>query len=141
MRKDWNTYFMDIAHLISERATCTRLKVGAVIVKDKRIIATGFNGSVTSTEHCIEVGCNIVENHCIRTLHAEHNAVLQCAKFGVPTVGAEIYVTHFPCFQCAKIIAQTGITKVYYASGYNNDTRTFKLFNQLGIKVIKLESR
>ena len=138
MRKDWNAYFMDIAKLVSERATCTRLKVGAVLVREKRVIGTGFNGSVSGTEHCIDEGCDVVDNHCIRTLHAEHNAILQCAKFGVATVGAEIYVTHFPCFQCAKIIAQSGIVKVYYNAGYNNDERTYKLFEQLGIECIKI---
>lgn len=138
MRKDWNNYFMDIAMLVSERATCTRLKVGAVLVREKRIIGTGFNGSVSGTEHCIDDGCDVVDNHCIRTLHAEHNAILQCAKFGVATVGAEIYVTHFPCYNCFKCIAQAGITKVYYHEKYNNDERVNKMANELKIELIKI---
>lgn len=138
MRKNWNDYFMEMAVLVSERATCERLHVGAVIVKDNRIIATGYNGSVSGMEHCSESGCDVVDNHCIRTLHAEVNAILQCAKYGISTDGASIYVTHFPCQNCAKNIAQVGIKHVYYKHGYNNDYRTEKLFNQLGITCTKV---
>lgn len=87
--------------------------VGATIVRDKRIIAGGYNGSISGGSHCIDAGCYVVENHCIRTVHAEINALLQCAKFGVATEGAELYVTHFPCVQCAKAIIQSGIQKVF----------------------------
>ncbi|WP_368730708.1 deaminase [Herbaspirillum sp. VT-16-41] len=86
------------SHLLSLRSTCTRLMVGATIVRDKRIIAGGYNGSVSGGVHCIDEGCLVVDGHCVRTVHAEANALLQCAKFGVPTDNADIYVTHFPCW-------------------------------------------
>ncbi|WP_426056759.1 deaminase, partial [Escherichia coli] len=84
-------------------------------------IAGGYNGSVSGGTHCIDEGCYVVDNHCVRTIHAEMNAILQCAKFGVPTEGAEIYVTHFPCLQCTKMILQAGIKKIYYLKDYRND--------------------
>ena len=139
MRISWHEYFMGLATLVSERATCDRLHVGAVIVKDRNIIATGYNGSVGGTSHCCDKGCDVVDNHCVRTIHAETNAILQCAKNAVSPVGATIYVTHFPCYNCAKHIAQVGIAKVVYLNGYNNDFRTTKLFAGLGIECIKLD--
>ncbi|MCJ0587848.1 deaminase, partial [Enterococcus cecorum] len=96
-RIPWNQYFMAQAVLLSLRSTCTRLEVGATLVKDRRIIAGGYNGAVSGDNHCIDHGCYVVDGHCIRTIHAEMNALLQCAKLGISTDGAEIYVTHFPC--------------------------------------------
>lgn len=126
------------SHLLSFRSTCTRLAVGATIVRDKRIIAGGYNGSIAGGAHCIDEGCYVVDNHCVRTIHAEMNAILQCAKFGVPTEGAEIYVTHFPCLQCSKSIIQAGIKAVYYAEDYKNDEYAQELFKQAGVKVEKV---
>ncbi|MGN1400333.1 MAG: ComE operon protein 2 [Bacillus sp. (in: firmicutes)] len=137
-RISWNQYFMAQSHLLALRSTCTRLTVGATIVRDKRIIAGGYNGSVAGGEHCIDEGCYVVDNHCIRTIHAEMNAILQCAKFGVPTAGAEIYVTHFPCLQCCKAIIQSGIKAVYYANDYRNNEYGEMLFKQSGVKVEKV---
>ncbi|MEI5905772.1 ComE operon protein 2 [Bacillus spongiae] len=134
-RISWNEYFMAQSHLLSLRSTCTRLAVGATIVRDKRVIAGGYNGSITGGDHCIDHGCYVIDNHCVRTIHAEMNAVLQCAKFGVPTEGAEIYVTHFPCLQCAKSIIQAGIQTVYYAQNYKNHPYTMELFNLAGVTV------
>jgi len=138
-RISWDQYFMAQSHLLALRSTCTRLTVGATIVRDKRIIAGGYNGSITGGEHCIDHGCYVVDNHCIRTIHAEMNAILQCAKFGVPTEGAEIYVTHFPCLQCCKGIIQAGIKTVYYAEDYKNHPYALELFELANVKVEKVE--
>lgn len=134
-RISWDQYFMAQSHLLALRSTCTRLTVGATIVRDKRIIAGGYNGSITGGEHCIDDGCYVIDNHCVRTIHAEMNALLQCAKFGVPTANAEIYVTHFPCLQCCKAIIQAGIKAVYYAEDYKNHPYAIELFEKANVKV------
>ncbi|WP_438824318.1 ComE operon protein 2 [Bacillus sp. JJ1533] len=126
------------SHLLALRSTCTRLTVGATIVRDKRIIAGGYNGSVSGSTHCIDEGCYVVDNHCIRTVHAEMNALLQCAKFGVPTENAEIYVTHFPCLQCTKAIIQAGIKVVYYAEDYKNHPYALELLEKSNVIVQKV---
>ncbi len=126
------------SHLLALRSTCTRLTVGATIVRDKRIIAGGYNGSVSGGTHCIDEGCYVVDNHCIRTVHAEMNALLQCAKFGVPTENAEIYVTHFPCLQCTKAIIQAGIKVVYYAEDYKNHPYGIKMLEESKVRVEKV---
>ncbi len=123
------------SHLLAMRSTCTRLAVGATIVRDKRIIAGGYNGSIAGGEHCIDDGCYVIDNHCVRTIHAEMNAILQCAKFGVPTSDSEIYVTHFPCLQCCKSIIQAGVKAVYYAIDYKNHPYAIELFQRAGIIV------
>lgn len=137
-RISWHQYFMAQSHLLALRSTCTRLTVGATIVRDKRIIAGGYNGSIAGGDHCIDNGCYVIDNHCVRTIHAEMNALLQCAKFGVPTAGSEIYVTHFPCLQCCKSIIQAGITAVYYAEDYKNHPYAVELFKQAGVKMEKV---
>lgn len=133
-RISWDQYFMAQSHLLALRSTCTRLMVGATIVRDKRIIAGGYNGSVSGSVHCIDEGCYIVDNHCVRTVHAEANALLQCAKFGVATEGADMYVTHFPCLQCTKLIIQSGLKNIYYATDYRNDPFAEQLFKETGVK-------
>ncbi|WP_188453600.1 ComE operon protein 2 [Virgibacillus oceani] len=138
-RISWDQYFMAQSHLLALRSTCTRLMVGATIVRDKRIIAGGYNGSVSGSVHCIDEGCYVIDGHCVRTVHAEANALLQCAKFGVPTDGAEIYVTHFPCLQCCKQIIQSGIQTVYYAADYKNHPYAEELFKEAGVKTQKVE--
>lgn len=140
MRKDWHEYFMGLTKQVSERATCSRLKVGAVIVKDKRIISTGYNGGVIGESHCEDVGCLMRDNHCIRTIHAEQNALLQCAKFGASTEGATIYVTHFPCLHCMKSIIQAGITKIIYSEDYHNDEYAQELAMKTHVQVYKLHA-
>lgn len=137
-RISWDQYFMAQSHLLALRSTCTRLMVGATIVREKRIIAGGYNGSVTGGAHCIDEGCYVVDNHCIRTVHAEVNALLQCAKFGVPTNGAEIYVTHFPCVHCAKALIQAGIKTVYYAEDYKNHPYAIDMFAEAGVTVVQV---
>ncbi|MGK4128216.1 ComE operon protein 2 [Ligilactobacillus saerimneri] len=139
MKKDkripWNQYFMLQAILLSMRSTCERLSVGAIIVRDNRIIAGGYNGAVSGDDHCIDVGCYIRDGHCMRTIHAEMNAVLQCAKFGIPTADAEIYVTDFPCLQCTKSLLQAGIKKIHYLRNYNNDEYAIRLLERKHVVV------
>lgn len=142
-RIPWDQYFMVQSVLLSLRSTCTRLAVGATIVRDKRIIAGGYNGSVSGDVHCIDEGCYVVDGHCVRTIHAEMNAILQCAKFGVPTEGAEIYVTHFPCLQCTKMILQAGIKKIHYLKDYHNNDYALNLIKVAGATVdqVKLSNK
>ncbi len=142
-RIPWDQYFMAQALLLSLRSTCTRLEVGATLVKDRRIIAGGYNGSVSGDRHCIDHGCYIVDGHCIRTIHAEMNALLQCAKLGVSTAGSEIYVTHFPCLPCTKAILQAGVKKIYYLNDYRNNDYALELIQQVGVVVeqVKLEPK
>ena len=131
------------AVLLSLRSTCTRLEVGATLVKDRRIIAGGYNGAVSGDNHCIDHGCYVVDGHCIRTIHAEMNALLQCAKLGISTDGAEIYVTHFPCLHCTKAILQAGIKKIYYLHDYHNDPYAIELIQKLGVEIqqVKLDPK
>lgn len=138
-RISWHQYFMAQSHLLALRSTCTRLMVGASIVRDKRIIAGGYNGSISGGSHCSEDGCYLVDDHCARTIHAEINAIIQCAKFGVATEGSEIYVTHFPCLNCCKAIIQAGIQKIYYAADYKNHPFAEELFQQAGVAVEQVE--
>ncbi|TMW73880.1 ComE operon protein 2 [Alteribacter natronophilus] len=138
-RISWHQYFMAQSHLLALRSTCTRLMVGTTIVRDKRIIAGGYNGSISGGKHCIDEGCYVIDSHCVRTIHAEMNALLQCAKFGVPAAGAEMYVTHFPCLNCCKAIIQAGIRKVYFATEYKNHPYAIELFEQAGVEVQQVE--
>lgn len=138
-RIEWDQYFMAQSHLLATRSTCTRLAVGATIVRDKRIIAGGYNGSISGGIHCADEGCYVIDGHCVRTIHAEMNAILQCAKFGVSTADSEIYVTHFPCLQCCKAIIQSGIKTVYYATDYKNHPYAVELYESAGVKTKKVE--
>lgn len=137
-RISWDQFFMAQSHILALRSTCTRLAVGATIVRDKRIIAAGYNGSISGDDHCIDKGCYVVDNHCIRTVHAEVNALLQCAKYGISTNGADIYVTHFPCLACSKSIIQAGIKNVYYSSDYKNDPFALELFKKANVNVVQV---
>lgn len=137
-RIPWDQYFMSQSLLLSLRSTCTRLSVGATIVREKRIISGGYNGSASGDVHCDDHGCYVEDGHCMRTIHAEANALLQCAKFGVQTENAEIYVTHFPCLQCTKMIVQAGITKIYYLHDYRNHPYAVDLLKQNKIDCIKV---
>lgn len=134
-RIPWDQYFMAQALLLSLRSTCTRLEVGATLVKDRRIIAGGYNGSVSGDTHCIDHGCYVVEGHCIRTIHAEMNALLQCAKLGISTDQSEIYVTHFPCLHCTKALLQAGVKKIHYLNNYHNDPYALDLIKRVGASV------
>lgn len=138
-RIPWDQYFMAQSLLLSTRSTCTRLAVGATVVRDRRVISGGYNGSVSGDVHCSEVGCYVVDGHCVRTVHAEVNAIIQCAKFGAPTEGADIYVSHFPCLQCTKTIIQAGIANVYYLHEYRTSDYARELMTHSGINMIPVE--
>jgi dCMP deaminase len=127
-RPSWDSYFMQIAHLVKTRATCPRRSVGAVIVKDKRILSTGYNGAPAGLPHCPvggelndwPVGC-LRAGHCIRALHAEQNALLHAAKIGIACEGSSIYVTCQPCNNCAKMLINAGIVRVIYEGDYPDE--------------------
>ena len=123
-RVDWHTYFMNIARQAATRSTCERKHVGAVIVRDKTILSTGYNGSLRGSPHCDEAGHDIENGHCVRTVHAEANAVAQAAKNGVAIDGSEIYVTASPCLTCFKLVANAGIRTVYYKEFYRDERIT-----------------
>ncbi len=137
-RPSWNEYFMNIAQEVAKRSTCERAQVGAVIVREKRILTTGYNGSPRGLEHCTEVGCLMDNGHCIRTLHAEQNAIIQAALHGVITEGATIYVTHQPCFICAKTIINAGISEIVYDREYKDD-RSLDFLQKAGVKITAIE--
>jgi len=125
-RPSWDHYFMQITFQVAKRSTCPRAAVGAVIVRDKRILTTGYNGAPSGLPHCTEAGCLIVNGHCVRTLHAEQNSIIQGALHGVDVSGSTIYVTHQPCLNCAKMIINAGIERVVYAGHYPDEiARTF----------------
>ena len=128
-RAPWSRYFMDITCLVAERSTCLRRKVGAIAVKDKRILATGYNGAPAGVPHCLEVGCLRAQlgipsgqrHEICRGLHAEQNVIIQAAVHGISLKGAEIYCTHQPCLICTKMLINCGITKVYFLEAYPDE--------------------
>ena len=119
-RQSWNEYFIKLAQEVSTRSTCPRKQVGCVIVKDKTIVATGYNGSLPKEAHCTSHGCFIQDNHCVRTIHAETNAINQAAKNGVSLKDTTIYCNVEPCWNCYKNIISAGITKIFYMESYGN---------------------
>ena len=120
-RASWEQYFMNIATEVATRSTCDRKHVGAVIVREKTILSTGYNGSIKGLPHCDEVGHEMVDDHCVRTTHAEANAIVQAAKNGVSINGSEIYVTASPCYNCFKLIANSGIKTIYFDEFYRDE--------------------
>lgn len=140
-RQSWEEYFINIAELVATRSTCDRANVGCVLVKDEghRIIASGYNGSISGNPHCDEIGHTMRDGHCIATIHAEMNALLYCAKEGVSVEGCSAYVTHFPCLDCTKSLIQAGIKKIVYKHDYRNDEYAVKLLERNNIKVIKID--
>ena len=120
-RVSWEQYFMNIAKEVATRSTCNRKHIGAVIVRDKNILATGYNGSIRGLAHCSDAGHEMENDHCVRTIHAEANAIVQAARNGVQIENSEIYVTASPCYDCFKMIANAGITAIYYAEFYRDD--------------------
>ena len=130
-RKDWHQYFLDIAHVVAHRATCDRLLVGAVIVDEHRILATGYNGSLPGAPHCDDVGHLMVDNHCKRTTHAEINAIAQAASNGIKIKDATIYVTHAPCTECFRAILASGIRRIYFSNLYTLTQKHIDLYNEI----------
>ena len=141
MKKNWDKYFIKIAHTIAEMATCDRKHVGAVVVRNKRILATGFNGSIAGGEDCDNVGHMMQDHHCVRTVHAEINAITQCAKHGTPSDGATMYINTFPCWHCFKVMVNSGIKEIVYDDEYESDLKkvVFVQADLIGIKIRKYE--
>lgn len=139
MRPSWDDYFIKISLAVAERSTCDRAHVGAVMVKDKRILTTGFNGSPSGQAHCDVQGHLLVDGHCVRTIHAETNAIIQAALHGVSTKGATCYVTHFPCIQCTKTLINAGVARVVYVNDYRVDENAMAFFEEAGIALEKIE--
>src|SRR6476659_10042356 len=139
VRDSWDEYFMGIARQVATRATCDRKHVGAVLVRDKTILSTGYNGSIRGMPHCDEVGHMMENGHCVRTVHAEANAILQAARNGVRIDGADIYTTASPCWECFKLISNAGIQRIFYGEFYREE-KSFKIARELGIELIKIEA-
>jgi dCMP deaminase len=145
-RPDWDEYFLKIAQLVSRRSTCLRRRVGAVIVKDRRILATGYNGTPTGIVHCAEVGClrkklkvpSGERHELCRGLHSEQNVFLQAAYYGISLKGGTLYITHQPCIICAKMIINAGIEEVVIARGYP-DRMARQFLEEAGVKVKKVK--
>ena len=136
-RASWDEYFMSIAQFVATRSTCPRKHVGAVIVRDKAVLATGYNGSLRGLPHCTDVGCLMDNGHCVRTVHAEANAILQAARHGVRIERSEMVVTASPCWECFKLIANAGIVKVLYGEFYR-DERILEFARAAGIELVHL---
>ncbi len=131
-RLSWDEYFMGIARMVASRSTCPRKSVGAVIVRRQTILSTGYNGSVRGLPHCTEAGCLMEDGHCVATIHAEANAIIQAARNGVIIDGAECYVTASPCWSCFKMLANAGIRRIVFGEFYR-DNRVFDVAARLGI--------
>jgi dCMP deaminase len=147
MRQSWDVYFMKITELVAKRSTCLRRSVGAVAVKDKRILATGYNGPPSGLRHCDELGGCLRDKLKIpsgerqelsRAVHAEQNVIIQAAKLGINIDGATLYVTNYPCFICAKMLINAGIKKIVYEKGYP-DKLAKDILEEAGIQVTKFK--
>jgi dCMP deaminase len=134
-RVSWNEYFMKIAEQVATRSTCDRKHIGALIVRDKTILSSGYNGSLRGAPHCDDVGHDMENGHCVRTVHAEANAVAQAAKNGVRIDEAEMYVTASPCLTCFKLVANCGIQTVYYKEFYR-DERISEYAKQADVRLV-----
>jgi dCMP deaminase len=130
---------MKIAYAVSERSTCDRALVGCVLVLEKRILTTGFNGSPAGQPHCDDVGHLMVEDHCVRTIHAETNAIIQAALHGVSTRGSTCYVTHFPCINCTKALINAGIVRLVYSVAYRQDENSVEFLRTANVEIRALE--
>ena len=139
IRAGWDEYFMRIALDVASRSTCDRRHVGAVLVRDRNILSTGYNGSISGMPHCDEVGHMMENGHCIATIHAEANAIIQAAKNGVNINGASIYTTASPCWNCFKIIVNAGMKRVFFGQFYR-DERIFTIAEQLGVELVDLST-
>lgn len=146
-RPSWDEYFMTITREVAERSTCTRAKVGAVIVRDRSILATGYNGAPAGMPHCFDVGCLVYQStnpdgetveNCFRTIHAEINAIAQAARNGTRIDGADVYVTHTPCIHCLKTLVNTGVRRVFYDRPYKLDTIA-ELIERSGVELVHVE--
>jgi len=137
-RDSWDLYFMKIARQVASRGTCSRKKVGCVIVRDRTILATGYNGSIRGMPHCDDVGHMMENGHCTRTVHAEQNAIAQAARNGVSVMGSDLYVTSSPCWTCFKIVANSGIRRIVFGEFYRDD-RIFEAAEFIGMELAWLD--
>ena len=149
-RPEWDRYFLDLCEAVSKRATCDRGKAGCVIVKEKRIMTTGYVGSPAGLPHCDENGHDMrrvlnengtVSQHCVRTLHAEQNAIIQAAKFGIPIEGATLYCKMTPCRTCAMMIITSGINRVVCEKHYHADKESIEMFKQADIELVVMNNK
>ena len=148
VRPDWDTYFMDMAKLASRRSSCLRRAVGAVLVKDRRVLTTGYNGVPSGVTHCEVTGClreklNVPsgERHELcRGLHAEQNAIIQAAFHGVSIREAALYCTTLPCIICAKMLINAGVRRIVYLDGYA-DSLTEEMLGEVGMELVRMEER
>ncbi|MBN1548240.1 MAG: cytidine/deoxycytidylate deaminase family protein [Syntrophaceae bacterium] len=144
VRPDWDEYFMDIVELVAKRSTCLRRSVGAALVRDKRILATGYNGAPSGLKHCLDVGClrdklqipSGERHELCRGLHAEQNAIIQAALHGVSVKGATLYCTNQPCIICAKMVINAGISLIVVKDGYA-DKLAAEMLDEAGIRVVR----
>ncbi len=144
-RPSWPEYFMGIARMVTARSTCLRRHVGAILVKDKRILATGYNGAPSGVKHCEEVGClrqdsavpSGTRHELCRGLHAEQNAIIQAAYHGISITGSTLYCTNKPCVICSKMLINAGIGTIYYDQGYD-DPLADQMLKEAGIEVLRL---
>src|SRR3989344_516687 len=142
-RESWDHYFMRLVDAVSTRATCNRRKFGALLARDHFSLATGYNGSARGQPHCTDVGCKIINNHCVRTIHAEQNAIISAARNGINVNGATLYSSGFPCLICAKILINLGIKRIvfrelYFKEEYKEEFEfTQELFREAGIETVE----
>jgi dCMP deaminase len=134
-RPDWNEYFMQIARTVSTRATCPRASVGCVLVREHRILTTGYNGAPRGVDHCADAGCLVENGHCLRTTHAEANAIVQGALHGIGLEGATAYCTHQPCANCSKLFISAGIRTIVFDHQYP-DAVAGRLLSEAGVQLI-----
>tara|TARA_B100000579_G_C22633824_1_gene758013 strand:- start:406 stop:822 length:417 start_codon:yes stop_codon:yes gene_type:complete len=135
-RPSWEQYFSNLTHLTATRSPCERLQVGCILVNDNRIIAQGYNGYLPGAKH----EQKLRDGHEIATVHAEQNAIADCAKRGVSCAGATAYITHYPCVNCMKILCASGISEIKYSKDYNNDLLIKYFAQQSNVKIVKLNS-
>ncbi|HRC57354.1 MAG: dCMP deaminase family protein [Myxococcales bacterium] len=136
-RASWDEYFMSIAQVVATRSTCPRKFVGAVIVRNRIILSTGYNGSIRGMPHCSDVGHMMEDGHCVATIHAEANAIIQAARSGVNIDGATVYVTASPCWSCFKQIANAGVRRICYGEFYR-DQRIFDVAAQIQLELVHI---
>jgi dCMP deaminase len=141
LRATWDEYFMKIAEEVATRATCDRRHVGAVLARDRSILATGYNGSVRGLPHCDDAGHLMRDGHCVRTVHAEANAVAQAARNGVRIDGSTLYCTILPCLSCMQLLANAGVLRIVYGGEYHAeiDAMTIGQATAAGIAIVRLD--
>lgn len=148
-RPSWDEYFIEIMYMVGKRGTCDRGQVGSVITRDNRILATGYAGAPSGIAHCDDIGHEMhmvthddgsTSQHCIRTTHAEQNAIVSAARHGVAVEGGTLYCKMTPCYTCAKLIINAGIRRVVAAKDYHAGTRSKEIFTEAGISYELLDS-